>query len=587
MLALFAPHGAATAAEPTPVDAAAPQGWQSREAHDRFATADAAAASRLYDKCIENDLASLKLEERLTTRVHLAGCEERAGKIVAALRDVQRVLEAGIEARDADITDAAQKRVEQLLRRLARVRWVAPGDATGLRVTLDDAEVPADKLAEARPIDPGKHRAHAEATVEGRPMVFDAVVDAPEGGAVTVEITLRPRASEYLTPGQIACMVAAANQDEVLKCFLVKEKPLVARVETEVAAYADTLSVRILSPSIHGLLWSPTSGWNVGARYVIDVVSAASPDFVSTASRRGHDTRQAASANAGYKPGRFGIDASGAYSTEADYVSRSGAVAVTADLADKRVTPRLGYSHTVDTIGRGGTPFSFFSNTLISNEANAGVTFVLSPTTILVAGGSATFERGDPSKPYRLIPMFAPGTSVAAGASTDEVNAKRLPVRPYEQLPRERDRYAIAARLAHRGGSATLRLEERLYRDSWDIQSSSTDLRYIIDLGEALAVWPHLHAHVQSGADFYHRVYYASTAPALAVPVFRTTDRELTPLVSGTAGLGARWALAHTASTAFALVLSGDAMYTRYLDSLYIDDRLAIYGTFGVEAQIE
>ena len=45
---------------------------------------------------------------------------------------------------------------------------------------------------------------------------------------------------------------------------------------------------------IHAAVESPTAGWNVGGSYLVDVVTAASPDIVSEASPPVRDIRQAA-----------------------------------------------------------------------------------------------------------------------------------------------------------------------------------------------------------------------------------------------------------------------------------------------------
>ena len=62
---------------------------------------------------------------------------------------------------------------------------------------------------------------------------------------------------------------------------------------------------------------------------------------------------------------------------------------------------------------------------------------------------AASFERGDPSQPYRYVAMFDPDQVqpfVPTGATVDLVNRTRLPIKPLEQLPTERNRYAIGAR---------------------------------------------------------------------------------------------------------------------------------------------
>ena len=77
----------------------------------------------------------------------------------------------------------------------------------------------------------------------------------------------------------------------------------------------------------------------------------------------------------------------------------------------------------------------------------------MSPTSILLIGGTVSLERGDGSQPYRYIPMFHPqdiAPFVPAGATVDLVNRTRLPVKPLEQLPTERDRFAVGARFNKR-----------------------------------------------------------------------------------------------------------------------------------------
>jgi hypothetical protein len=168
------------------------------------------------------------------------------------------------------------------------------------------------------------------------------------------------------------------------------------------------------------------------------------------------------------------------------------------------------------------------------------------------------------------------------------VNDNRLPVQPYEQLPLARDRYALGGRLAYRFAFYTLRLEERAYVDTWEQLASTTDGRLLRDFGRRVMAGLHARFNVQNGASFYRRVYHAVTAPELELPVFRTTDRELAPLLEGVLGGNARWDLSpESAKIGYALVGSGDVMYTRYLNSLYISNRLAFYGTVGVEVSFE
>jgi hypothetical protein len=468
-----------------------------------------------------------------------------------------------------------------------------------LTVTFDDRPVATENLAKRFSIDPGHHKVHADGTVNGVPLSFDEEYDVKEGELLTVPITLKSQQSEYLTPGQLKCMLAAKNQEDVLKCLPENKKNLVIKAAFDTSIYTDTNSVNVFTPSVNGSISSPTAGWNVGASYLLDVVTAASPDVVSMASRAFRDRRHAVGVTGGYKRGIIGVQGTGNFSIESDYLSTGAGLAVTADLKDKTVTPRLAYHYGHDVIGRVGTPFDLWSHTLDIMDFEAGVTMVVSAKTLLLLSGTLTTERGDQSKPYRFIPVFpsnqfggpAPPLCLPAGASIDLVNAFRLPIKPMEQLPTSRDRWAAGVRFAHRlTSNATLRLEQRLYIDTWDLKATTTDARYVMDVGKRLRVWPHARFNAQTGVSFYQYPYTArlNTDGSIELPLFRTSDRELSPLVTFTLGGGARIALTPPDSkTQFGLTFAGDVMYTRFFQALYVTQRTAVYGTLGIDAEFD
>src|ERR1700728_2024398 len=92
----------------------------------------------------------------------------------------------------------------------------------------------------------------------------------------------------------------------------------VVQASLETAQYADTDHVFVTTPSLTGRVAKPTAGFSVNGSYLVDVVSAASVDIVSTASRRWQETRQAGTLQAEYKPSTFGVAVSGAVSDEPD-----------------------------------------------------------------------------------------------------------------------------------------------------------------------------------------------------------------------------------------------------------------------------
>jgi hypothetical protein len=360
--------------------------------------------------------------------------------------------------------------------------------------------------------------------------------------------------------------------------------PLNAHVGTDVAAYADSDHVFVLTPSVAGHLENPTAGWSVDASYLVDVVSAASVDIVSTASRNYTEVRQAGTLGATYKPGDFGGTVNGAISREPDYLSLSGGGSLTQDLRDRNVTLFLGFNHGYDIAGRTDTPFSVFSRTLDTEAVKAGVTLVLDRTTIASFIADTIFENGDPSKPYRYVPLFDPGTNVPNGASVAVVNSLRVAARPLEQLPLSRQRYAGSFRLAHRlHAKATLRLDERLYVDSWALKASTTDFRFLKDFGPVVELGPHLRFHAQSEVDFWQRAY--TLGPGFAIPALRTGDRELGPLLGMTGGLSMRLKLGPVANrTAWVLGWDANVTETHFLDDIYLTDKLSVVTGISAEA---
>jgi hypothetical protein len=564
-------------------------GWSNAEAFKEARAALAADAAGDLGLCIAHDRKSLELEEQARTHLHLSSCEARAGRLLDALSDARKALEGGIREHDGAATHTARDKLEALLRRIPHVTFRAPAGIDHLMVTFDDRSVPIDSLTKRFSVDPGEHVVRAEGTQGGVPVYFEDKVTASEGQLTTVPIVMSSPA-QYLTPGQLRCMVGAKTQEDVLKCLPQKGRPLVVKMDASLAGYEDTTHVYVWTPGIDATVSSPTQGWNVGGNFLVDVVSAASPDIVSEASARYTEQRYAGGLNGGYRLGRFGGQAQVNYSAEPDYISRGGGLALTADLNDKLITPRVAFNYSFDSIGRG--PDNFIS-TLSTTEAEAGVTFVLSPTSLLLLSATAQFESGDQSKPYRYVPMFdrAIAGFVPVGASTSLVNSIRVAVRPTEHLPTSRERYAAGARFAHRFSKATLRLEQRLYTDSWQLKATTTDIRYVLDLTRQLEVWPHLRFNAQTAANFYKLAYTASVDPntgQLVVPLFRTTDRELSPLVSLTGGAGAHLYLSpQEAKTQYGVSVQADVMYTKYFDSLYITQRTAVYGSLGFDVEFE
>jgi hypothetical protein len=354
---------------------------------------------------------------------------------------------------------------------------------------------------------------------------------------------------------------------------------------TEVAGYADTDHVFVITPTVSGTLSNEVSGWSVSGRYLVDVVSAASADVVSTASPPFLEVRHAGTLEGSYKPHSFGVKANADVSFEPDYTSVMGGATATQDLFAKNLTLLLGYSHLHDIAGRSGTPYSVFSRTLDRDAIKGGATVLVSRSTLVSFVVDVMFEYGDPSKPYRYVPMFAPGTPVSRGASVDEVTRLRLPDRVLEQLPLTRDRYAMSMGWAHRFRTSTLRLDERAYVDTWGLKATATDARWLFDFARRIEVGPHLRFYGQTPVDFWQRAYVAG--PGYVYPALRTGNRELGPLINLTGGASLRAGLGTGAEPRkWLLGFDVNVTSTQYLDDLYLTQRWSGVGSLSLEVAL-
>jgi len=364
--------------------------------------------------------------------------------------------------------------------------------------------------------------------------------------------------------------------------------PITAKASTEISGYTDSDNVNVVSPSIAATVSDVLAGWSFGGHYLVDVVSAASVDIVSTASSRWVEVRHAGSAEGSVKLGDATLGANGVVSSEPDYLSLAGGATLSVDLLNKNVTPFLGFSYGQDQVGRTGLPRNFWrEKEIVSGQA--GVTFVVDRSTISSLQGEVIQETGYLAKPYRYVPLFSPAqaATLPAGASIATVNATRLDVRPAEEVPSARRRFAITSRLGRRFDAATLRLDERAYADTWGMFASTTDFRFIFDIGRRLTVWPHLRFHAQNQVVFWQRAYegVSEANGAVGIPAIRTGDRELSALYAGTGGAGATFKLVEDINRPWSLIFEADASYTRYLNALYITERRAFFSTLAVETE--
>ena len=366
------------------------------------------------------------------------------------------------------------------------------------------------------------------------------------------------------------------------------EGPLTVRAGSELAVYQDTDATTVVSPVLFASVENVLSGWGLSGSFLVDVVSTASADIVATASSRWSEERYAPALSGHRRFGGFDVALRGSLSSEPDYLSVAGGTSISLDLARKTVTPMLTYDFAHDTLGRAGTPFSLFSRPIARHTASLGVSLVLDKATVFVPSVTAVVELGDGSKPYRFIPMFSDTAAlqVQPGMVAAQIDPLRLDFRPLEQLPTERQRWALDGRLLHRFSRSTLRVDERLYADTWGLRATTTDVRYFDDVSPRVRLGGHARLHAQNAVSFWRLAYVATmTSAGPRIPALRTEARELGALYAPTVGLDLRWALDRGGR--FAFTFAGDLTYTKFVDQLFIDHRVGFLGSTVFEMEFE
>ena len=372
--------------------------------------------------------------------------------------------------------------------------------------------VPKDKVKQPIPHNPGTAVIEVTGKRGGQPYKFSQKLKFERRETIDLEVR------SDVTPYQ-ACLNNARTLDEKEECDRIfnKKQGLNVSGALEVFSYNDTDNTGVVSPGLSVSAVQPTDGWNLGGSVIVNLVTTASTDIVTTASPRFDDRRFGANIGGGYKIGPVKAALSGSLSWESDYLGRTVGANASMDVADKMATPYLGYAFSFDMLGRANTPYSIFHRDIYRHTINAGSSIVFNANTVGVLGFSAIIEDGDTSKPYRHVAMFSQqvvDAGLPRGASPALVAQSRLSIMPFEQLPDTRQRYAVLLRFLHRLEEATIRVSERGYIDSWGQLASSTDVRFLYDAytaeGEGgqgggfprVRLTPHARFHIQGPGRF-------------------------------------------------------------------------------------
>ncbi|HZS40549.1 MAG TPA: DUF3570 domain-containing protein [Polyangia bacterium] len=317
--------------------------------------------------------------------------------------------------------------------------------------------------------------------------------------------------------------------------------------------YVDNDHTTVVSP-LAAISRDAWKGGTLNASYVADVVSSASIDVISNATKQMNDFRSEITAGLSQKLRMTTLSGSYIYSTENDYNSHNVDVGVSQDLFDRNSTLALGYTVSVNGVGRTGD--QSFHRSLLVNGVGASWTQVLNKATIAQASFTFSYSNGYQASPYRFVRIETPDLSAIAF---------KVP----ETDPQDRFRYAfVIGGNRHLFSDTSLQADYRLYFDSWGIVSHTIQLRYFVTFKD-VTLRLRERFYYQSGANFF-KSHYTTDQP---LPAYVTADRELSTFWSNVIGAKISWRLPWV-HRALAVEAKADLFYFYYTDFALLSSRI-------------
>ncbi len=146
---------ASARADPTPTEIQA--------ARDLFAKAEKDEAAGRWNEALDELKRALTVKATPGLRFHVAFCEEKLGRLVAALADYTAADQSAREQNDKEVVDAVAEPLKNLRIRVPTLTIEVP-PAPNARIELDGTVVPPGLYGIAMPVEPGVHRVVAHAS---------------------------------------------------------------------------------------------------------------------------------------------------------------------------------------------------------------------------------------------------------------------------------------------------------------------------------------------------------------------------------------------------------------------------------------
>jgi hypothetical protein len=147
--------------------------------------------AKRYDTALEKFRRVAGVKDTANVEYRIGSCLEALGRRAEALAAYEAALKLGDQEKAApDVMRASREHAAELDRVVPRLSIVLPADApAATEVRVDDTPVDRSSLGDGLLLDVGHHTIHATAPGD---TPFDTAVTLPEGGHVSITVTLAP-----------------------------------------------------------------------------------------------------------------------------------------------------------------------------------------------------------------------------------------------------------------------------------------------------------------------------------------------------------------------------------------------------------
>ncbi len=271
---------------------------------------------------------------------------------------------------------------------------------------------------------------------------------------------------------------------------------------------------------------------SVSANYYVDMVSSASID-VQTGGSPYEEERKEQSFTAQYMVDRSTINLGYTQSKENDYQAKTYSLGVEQSFFGDLTTLGFGFSFGDDIVGQNinGKPDPSIKKPMQRRKYSLNASQIFTKNLIAsLSLDTATDECLDLlesdtclNNPYRTVRY-----SEAAGSNTQS-----------ERYPQTRSSDALGLRLMyHMPWRASLRFDARTFTDSWGIEATNYELRYVHSYKDNWLFEGKFRVYEQTEANFYSDLF-----PYVNAQNYLARDKELSPFSSNTFGLGVTYEL--------------------------------------------